>query len=135
MKRTADATPTGPKRATRRPSKVRPVPLKMMRVPPAGVTQREFRKAHGDHLAANLDLNKLGFMIVNFRDGHYWVVDGQHRLYALLEFGFSPDDVVECEVYENLTDAEMADMFLGRSDVRLIGAFDKFLVAVTSGRK
>jgi hypothetical protein len=107
----------------------------MMRVPPAGLTQREFRKAHGDHLAANLDLDKLGFMIVNFRDGWYWVVDGQHRLYALLEFGFQPEDVVDCEVYENLTDAEMADMFLGRSDVRLIGAFDKFLVAVTAGRK
>jgi hypothetical protein len=107
----------------------------MMRVPPAGLTQREFRKGHGDHLAANLDLNKLGFMIMNWRDGWYWVVDGQHRLYALLQWGFAPDDVVDCEVYENLTDAEMADMFLGRSDVRLISAFDKFLVAVTAGRK
>lgn len=106
-----------------------------MRVPPAGVVQRDFRKGHGDYLAANLDLDKLGFMIVNWRDGWYWVVDGQHRLYALQQFGFSPEDVVDCEVYENLTDAEMADMFLGRSDVRLIAAFDKFLVSVTAGRK
>lgn len=107
----------------------------MMRVPPAGLTQREFRKAHGDHLTATLDLDKLGYLVVNFRDGHYWVIDGQHRLYALREFGFSPEDVIPCEVYEGLTDAEMADIFLGRSDVRLIGAFDKFLVAVTAGHK
>lgn len=123
------------KQPNRKPSKVRPVPLGMMRVPPALVTQREFRKAHGDRLASELDLNKLGYPIINHRDGIYWVLDGQHRIYALKQFGFNDKDVVDCEVYENLTDAEMADIFLGRSDAKAISQYDKFHVACTAGHR
>lgn len=115
----------------RKPSKVRPVPIKLMKVPPALVTQREFRQWHGDHLAANLDLNKLGFPIVNWRDGIYWILDGQHRVYALRQNGFE-NDVLDCEVYEDLSDPEMADIFLGRDDRRAISAFDKFFVSCTA---
>lgn len=117
---------------TRRPSKIRPVPINQMRVPPALVTQREFRKAHGDRIAADLDLNKLGYPIINHRDGHYWVLDGQHRIYALKQNGFT-SDVLDCEVYENLTDEEMADIFLGRDSRKAIAPFDKFHVACTAG--
>lgn len=123
-----------PDSRTRRASKVHPVPIAKMRIPPALVTQRPFRKAHGDDLAANLDLNKLGFPIVNHRDGNYWVLDGQHRIYALKENGFA-DDVLDCEVYENLTDAEMADIFLGRDDRKSVDPFSKFHIACTAGRK
>ena len=52
----------------RRPSKIRPVPIAQMRVPPALVTQRPFRKAHGDAISSDLDLDKLGFPIINHRD-------------------------------------------------------------------
>lgn len=119
---------------TRRPSKIRPVPIDKMRIPPALVTQRQFRKGHGDALAADLDLNKLGFPIINHRDGNYWVLDGQHRVYALRQNGFEKD-VLDCEVYEDLTDAEMADIFLGRDERRAISPFDKFHVACTAGYK
>lgn len=123
------------KQRNRRPSKIRPVPIGKMRVPPALVTQREFRKAHGDRLAAELDLDKLGYPIINHRDGNYWVCDGQHRIYALKQNGFDGTDVLDCEVYEDLTDAEMAELFLGRDDRRPIGYFDKFHVACTAGRQ
>lgn len=106
-----------------------------MRVPPALVTQREFRKAHGDRIASELDLDKLGYPIINHRDGIYWVCDGQHRLYALKSNGFDGKDVLDCEVYENLSDAEMAEIFLGRDDRRAIGLYDKFHVACTAGRQ
>lgn len=122
------------KQPSRRPSKIRPVPINLMRIPPALVVQREFRKAHGDRIAANLDLNKIGFPIVNHRDGNYWVLDGQHRIYALRENGFTAD-VLDCEVYEDLTDAEMADIFLGRDDRKKIATYDKFHVSVTAGYK
>src|ERR1051325_3976125 len=102
------------KQPSRKPSKIRPVPLGMMRIPPALVCQREFRKAHGDRIAKELDLNKLGYPIINHRDGIYWVVDGQHRIYALKENDFSDKDVLDCEVYEDLSDAEMAEIFLRR---------------------
>jgi hypothetical protein len=105
-----------------------------MRVPTALIAQREFRQAHGDKIAANLDLNKLGFPIINHRDGVYWVVDGQHRIYALKEWGFG-DQKIPCEVYQGLTDAEMADTFLGRDDRKPIQLFDKFHIAITAGHK
>jgi hypothetical protein len=106
-----------------------------MRVPPALVTQREFRQSHGDHLASELDLDKLGYPIINFRDGNYWVLDGQHRLYALKQNGFDGNDVLDCEVYEGLSDAEMAEIFLGRDARRAISPYDKFHVACTAGRQ
>jgi hypothetical protein len=122
------------KQPSRKPSKIRLVPIAQMRVPPALVCQREFRKAHGDRIASELDLNKLGYPIVNHRDGQYWLVDGQHRVYALKQNGFEKD-ALDCEVYEGLSDAEMADIFLGRDDRKPIAPYDKFHVACTAGRK
>jgi len=119
---------------SRKPSKIRPVPISQMRVPPALVVQREFRQAHADKIAADLDLNKLGFPIVNHRDGVYWVVDGQHRRDALIQNGFENDNL-DCEVYEGLTDAEMADIFLGRDKRKQIPPYDKFHVSCTAGYK
>ena len=107
-------------------SKIHPVPLGMMRRAPALVTQREFRQAHGDRLAADLDLNKLGFPILNHRNGIFWILDGQHRIYALLKYGFADTDTIDCEVYEALTDAQMADIFRAR-DRRRIDPFSKFM--------
>jgi len=107
----------------------------MMRVPPALVTQREFRQAHADRIAAELDLNKIGFPIINHRDRIYWVLDGQHRVAALKQFGFSDADTLDCEVFEGLTDAEMADIFLGRDARKPIPIYDKFHVACTAGHK
>jgi hypothetical protein len=115
----------------RTPSKIRPVQISLMRTPPALVTQREFRKAHGDRIAAELDLNKLALPIVNHRDGIYWILDGQHRIYAMRQNGFS-DDFIECQVYENLTDAESADLFIGVNDRKQVPAFDKFHLACTA---
>lgn len=120
--------------SSRKVSKIRLVPIALMRTPPALITQREFRKSWGDDLAANLDLNKLGYPIMNFRDGIYWVADGQHRVYALIQNGFE-NDSLECEVYENLSDAEMAEIFLGRNASKTVAVFDKFHVAVTAGRQ
>lgn len=117
----------------RTPSKVRPVPIGQMRVPPELVTQRRFRAAHANYLAANLDLNKLGLPVINHRDGIYWVCDGQHRVWALKANGFEAD-VLDCEVYEGLSDPQMAEMFLGRDDRKAITPFDKFHVACTAGR-
>lgn len=123
------------KQPNRTPSKIRPVQLGSMRIPPALVTQREFRQAHADRIAAELDLNKLGFPIINHRDGNYWVCDGQHRVAALKQFGFGDKDAFECEVFEDLTDAEMAEIFLGRDTRKPIPIYDKFHVSCTAGRR
>lgn len=122
------------KQPSRKPSKIRPVPINQMRIPPALVCQREFRKAHGDRIAAELDLNKIGYPVINHRDHNYWVVDGQHRIYALKQNGFEKD-VLDCEVYEDLSDAEMAEIFLGRDDRKPIPLYDKFHVSCTAGHR
>lgn len=123
------------KQPSRRPSKIRPVPLGSMRTPPALVTQREFRQAHADRIAADLDLDKIGFPIINHRDGIYWVLDGQHRVSALKQFGFGDKDTIDCEVFEDLSDAEMAEIFLGRDARKPIPIYDKFHVSVTAGHR
>lgn len=115
----------------RHSSKKYMVPINKMRVPPAMVTQRPFIQSHGDWLAANLDLNSLGLPVINHRDGIFWVLDGQHRIYALRANGFESDPL-ECEVYENLTDQEMAHIFLGRDRRRAINPLAKFHVSVTA---
>lgn len=115
----------------RHSSKFYLVPINKMRVPPALVTQRPFIQAHGDKLAANLDLDQLGVPVINHRDGNYWILDGQHRIYALRHNGFERDNLM-CEVYEGLTDAEMAHIFLGRDARRAINSLAKFHVSCTA---
>jgi hypothetical protein len=81
-----------------------------------------------------MDPNKLGFPIVNLRDGIYWILDGQHRIAALKQWDPSIEmSNLDCEVYEGLTDAEMADIFIGRDARKQIPPFDKFFVGCTAG--
>lgn len=124
-----------PKALTRKPSRIQRVPFSEIFIPPALITQRNFRQAHADYIAANMDLNKLGFPAVNHRDGRYRMWDGQHRYRALLMWDPSLENsTLECEVFEDLTDAEEAEMFLGRDARKAIPPFDKFHVACTAGR-
>jgi hypothetical protein len=88
--------------------------------------------SHANKIAAALDLNKIGFPTINHRDGIYWVLDGQHRIYALKENGFDTYDL-DCEVYEGLTDQEMADIFIGRDTRKQVPPYDKFHISCTAG--
>jgi Family of unknown function (DUF6551) len=117
-----------------RTSKVYKVAVKQMRVPPAGICQREFRPGWGAYLAANLRIEEVGIPVLNHRDGHYWIIDGQHRIYALKENGFTKDDdQFECEVYEGLSDEESAAVFDGRNTTKPVAALDRFQVRCTRG--
>ena len=78
-----------------RASRLRWVRLGDMRVSPKA--QREFRKAHAESLAANFDLEAIGFPVVSLRGGDYWIIDGQHRIAALKLNGFDDDDLIQCE--------------------------------------
>lgn len=121
---------------TRAASKVYAVRINQMRPAPAGICQRsKFNKAWGDEIARNLDPDQLGFPVLNHRDGVFWIVDGQHRIYALKTHGFTEDkDSWPCEVFENLTDAEMAELFLTRNNGKHVTTFDRFTVACTADR-
>jgi hypothetical protein len=123
-----------PPKQVMRTSKRYWVPIPEMRVAPAGVAQREFVPSWGDYLAKNLRLEELGFPVINHRDKFFWIIDGQHRIHALKENGFG-NDSLECEVYENLTDEQMAAIFDGRNTQKHVNKIDKFLVRCTRGNK
>lgn len=76
------------------------------------VVQREFRKTHGDKLAKNFDWNEYDPIHVSFRNGKYWVIDGQHRLYAIRKNSGGKDVSVLCRVFYGLTEQDEADHFL-----------------------
>lgn len=119
------------------PSKIYDVKIASIRVPPAGVTQRKFNKAHAEEIAANLDFDKIGVPVINHRDGNFWVVDGQHRV-AAIKMWFAPSDpgVLRCQVYENLTDKEMADLFVSiNRRRRVVQPFTNFQICCTAEYK
>ena len=118
----------------RQPPRIEKIRLDTLRVPPAGKAQRPFREAKGDRIAAEFDINSFGYPAVCRVDGIPWVVDGQHRVYAIQKCGYAKaSDTIECEVYEGLSLAEMARMFLGRNRSMPVTAFERFGVAVTAG--
>ena len=114
-----------------RSSRMRWVPINKMRINP--VAQRELKPHFVDQLAADFDLEQIGCPVVNLRDGHYYVVDGQHRIEALRAIGYG-DQQVFCETYEGLSSEEEAELFLKRNNKLTINSLDKFHAAVHSGR-
>lgn len=114
-----------------RSARLRWVPLDKIRVNP--MAQRDLRQARVDHLAANMDLDQIGNPAVSWRDGHYWVIDGQHRIEALRAFGFS-DEQIQCWTYEDLTSEEEAEIFLKLNDALPVSVFDKHQRGVHAGR-
>ena len=66
-----------------RRSKIEKVGLDSLRVPPAGKAQRPFRQAKGDEIAGNFDIYSFGFPVVCRVEDVNWLVDGQHRVYAI----------------------------------------------------
>lgn len=97
--------------------------------------QREFRPHRAEKLAATFSLEAMGFIVVSQHSDVFWVIDGQHRVYALRLIGFADDDVLQCEVYENLSLEEEAELFLTRNDSLTVAALDRFRTAVTAGRR
>ncbi len=101
-----------------------------MKVTPAA--QRKYDPAHAKAIADAFDLEALGYPVVNFRAGTWWVIDGQHRVGALRLIGWG-DQQIECEAYRGLTEQEEAALFLARAKTKAITPADRFRIAVTAG--
>jgi hypothetical protein len=107
------------------------VPIPDMRISP--LAQRDLNQARVDRLAADFDLEQLGTPTVNYRDGCWFIIDGQHRVNALMQIGYG-DQQIQCWAYRGLSDVEEAEKFLKLNDVLIVNAFAKFKVAVQAGR-
>lgn len=115
-----------------REARLRWVPIPSMKVSP--LAQRDLNQARVDHMAANFDVEMIGTPTVNLRDGHHYIVDGQHRVEMLKQIGWG-DQNVQCWVYEGLSETDEAERFLKLSDTLTIDAFAKFRVGITAGRE
>jgi uncharacterized protein DUF6551 len=115
-----------------REARLRWVPIPKMRVSP--LAQRELNQARVDSIVANLDLEQVGSPTVNERDGHFYIIDGQHRVEALKQYGFG-DDSIQCWTYVGLDEQEEAEKFLKLNDVLAVNAMSKFRVGVQAGRE
>ena len=126
---TTNATTLPPK--VQQAARLRWVPLDQLRINPDA--QRVINPSQVDHIAANLDLDRIGCPVVSSRDGRFYVLDGQHRIEALRQVGFT-DETIQCWVSEGLMSEDEADVFLKENDILAVPAIAKFLVSVHAGR-
>lgn len=114
-----------------RVARLRWVPISKMKVSP--LAQREMRPHRVKKLVADFDLEQIGTPTVNERRGHFYVIDGQHRIEALREIGWG-DQQIQCWTYVGLTEEDEAEKFLKLNDTLTVDAFAKFKVGVQAGR-
>lgn len=98
--------------------------------------QGAFNINHARALLAKFDIDAIGLFVVSHRDGVFWLIDGQHRRWAAIEYGFDPADRsnrFDCEIFEGLTEAEEALLFLERNYRKTKTPYDKFKVSCTAG--
>lgn len=121
-----------PRKRVERETRLRWVSIEQMRVSP--MAQREIRRARVDRIVASFDLEQIGTPTVNERDGHFYIIDGQHRIEALRELGWG-DQQIQCWAYAGLSEEDEAEKFLKLNDTLAVDAFSKFKVGVHAGRE
>ena len=127
-------TTTDEAKKIKRTAAIRTVRLGDMRVSPT--SQREFNVHKGKTLLNKLKMEDLGTFTLSFRDDLYWVVDGQHRLWALREFfgeGWEEWEV-EAWTYYGLSEEDEAEKFLVFNDTLAVDSMSSFKVGVAAGR-
>lgn len=100
-------------------------------------SQRKFDQAWADHIVSEFDLEQIGHPTLSMRDGHYFILDGQHRIDAIKRWlgdGWE-SQLVECYVYVGLSEQQEADKFLRLNDAKQVSAFDKFRVGISARRE
>jgi hypothetical protein len=128
------ATPNDAAKRVKRAAMLRTIKLGEVRVSPTG--QRELNSARVNKIVDSLDMDLIGTIEVSYRDGFYWVIDGQHRFNALKEFfgeGYEEWEITAW-CYFDKTEEEEAELFLRFNDSLAVDAFAKFKVGVSAGR-
>ena len=117
-----------------RSSSFRWIPISELVVDPD--SQRPLRQAWVDATVSQFDPDKIGIITVNRRStaGKSYVVDGQHRTALLRAVGWG-DQQIQVELFEGLSQAEEAALFLDRNRRINVRPLDKFRVRVTAGEE
>lgn len=126
-----NVTPLSPK-ATRG-AHLEWVDLNKVRINPTA--QREFSEPWALSILKKFDIDKLQYPTVNLRDGWYYVIDGQHSVWAYkMWLGSWDDQKIQCMVHKGLSEAEEAELFLSLNNKKAVSVFDKFRVGVHAER-
>lgn len=86
--------------------------------------QRDIDQKEVAYIASNYDPHQFGVIKVSFRDGKYYVYDGQHRITAFKIVNGNQDGFVRCEVHYGLTYEDeakyFAEQYLGSKKVDIV---------------
>jgi hypothetical protein len=93
--------------------------------------QRPLNAVWARELANNWRNELLGILTVSKRDGGFWILEGQHRVAALLSRG-EGERKVPVLAFDKLTLKEEADIYLGRSTVRMQTSLALFQAKLTA---
>ena len=125
MNNTAKATNVNVVSISRARTKYQRVPVQDLYY---GGYQRGLRPTWVAKIAKDFNEGLIGVLIVSYRDGRYYVVDGQHRLEAAKKVGI--EDVI-CQVHTGLTYEEEANLFREYNRQRKgLSAHDMFKAAL-----
>src|SRR5699024_6847392 len=80
---------------------------KMLEVP-RGTYQRELNIHRVRKIAAAFDIRLLNQPKVSYRNGRYYVFDGQHTIAALKLTNGAKDTMIRCHVYRGLSESDEA---------------------------
>lgn len=106
----------------------------------AEYAQRKFRPAWARKLSNKFDRSKFGVLTVNQRapgtDGSdkIYVMDGQHRLWALRDRG-EGEMKIRVRMFHGLTPQQEAEMFLGQNDALVVQGMDRYRVGLVAERE
>lgn len=91
------------------------------------------RTAHVNTIYDNWDNNECDPLIVSYRDGRFYIIDGQHRYYAALQKGI---ENLPCIVRTGLTKEDEARIFVKTNTSRKqLTPFDTFKANIANGNE
>lgn len=94
--------------------------------------QRQLNEARADKMSEDFQPHALGLVTASKRaDGHIYTLDGAHRISAARKANY--DGLIATRLFEGLTLAEEASLFLTTNNSRSVQAIDRFKVRITEG--
>lgn len=82
--------------------------------------QRQVDYARVKKIVSNFNENLVNPIKVSYRDGKYYVFDGQHTLKALILHNNNKDLMVRCKVYRGMTKEDEARLFAEQNGISRI---------------
>jgi len=96
--------------------------------------QRTLSLAHVAKTAENFDILQINPVKVSYRDGNYYVFNGQHTIETIARVSGSRDTPVWCMIYHDLEYQTEADMFAKQQKfVKPLSPYEIFMANIEAG--